>query len=78
MLLSCVVPYSGKLLYPNTLPTIMYQLLNSACRIGRTETVNSILNETAADINCKDHWDSTPLYYDLDEIFFRIFNIDLK
>ena len=37
--------------------------LNSACQIGRTEIVTAIINDTAADINCKDKWDSTPLYY---------------
>ena len=36
---------------------------NSACQIGRTEIVTAIINDTAADINCKDKWDSTPLYY---------------
>lgn len=37
--------------------------LFKACRIGRFETVEQIINDTAADLNSKDQWDSTPLYY---------------
>lgn len=37
--------------------------LFKACKIGRYKTVEQIINDTAADLNSKDQWDSTPLYY---------------
>jgi len=51
-----------KLKYDYTKETASKALFK-ACQIGRTEIVTAIINDTAADINCKDKWDSTPLYY---------------